>query len=94
VSKLHPTKAFIVTTSNLQAFVTCLTDSAPSISRVAIDIMEENRLSLMLNIEEGGKPNASILYEMPHQERDEEREVYNYEERQASDPGYLPGVRH
>jgi len=61
---------------------------------VAIDITEENSLSLIPNIAEGGKPNASVLCEVPRQERNEEHEVYNYEEWQAGDPGYLPCVRH
>jgi hypothetical protein len=35
---------------------------------VAIDITEENSLSFIPNIAEGGKPNASILHEMPREE--------------------------
>ena len=44
---------------------------------VAIDITKENSLSLIPNIAEGGKPNASVLCEVPCQERNEEHEVYN-----------------
>jgi len=42
----------------------------------------------------GGKANASILYEMPHQEGDEGCQSYNHEERQAGDSGGMSHVWH
>ena len=52
--------------------MTCLTDGDLVFSWVAIDITEENSLLLISNIAEGGKVNASVLCEVPRQERNEE----------------------
>ena len=41
---------------------------------------------------EGGKLNASILYEMPFQERDEGPQIYNDEEWKAGNSGYLSNM--
>ncbi len=42
----------------------------------------------------GGKANASILYEMPHQEGAEGCQSYNHEERKAGDSGGMSHVWH
>ena len=42
---------------------------------------------------EGGKKNASILYEMSYQAGNERRQGYHHEEWPAGDSGYLPELR-
>ncbi len=42
---------------------------------------------------EGGKLNASILYEMSHQAGNERRQGYHYEEWPAGDSGNLSDLR-
>ena len=56
----------------------------------AIDLPVVN---VLLFAQEGGVFNASVLYEVPRQEGNEGCQGHNYEERQASDPGCVPGVR-
>ena len=43
--------------------------------------------------QKGGRPNASVLYEMPRQKGDEGRQGHSYEEWQASYSGNMPGTR-
>jgi len=38
--------------------------------------------------------DASILYEVPCQKGDEERQEHNHEERQAGNTGCMPNMRH
>ena len=40
--------------------------------------------------QKGGRPNASVPYEMPRQKADEGRQGHNYEEWKASDSGCVP----
>jgi hypothetical protein len=44
-------------------------------------------------LKEGGN-HASLLCEMPHQERNEEPQSHYYEEWQTGNTGRLPGLRH
>jgi hypothetical protein len=44
--------------------------------------------------EKGGWSNASILHEMPRQERNEEHQKHNHEEWEAGNPGRVPCVRY
>jgi hypothetical protein len=37
---------------------------------------------------------AGLLRKMPHQERDEKRQRYHYEERTTGYTGRMPGVQH
>jgi hypothetical protein len=41
----------------------------------------------------GGRPDASVLYEMPDQERNERPQEHYYEEWQAGNPGNMPNLR-
>ena len=41
----------------------------------------------------GGEPDASLLYEMSYQKRNEKSQENNNEKWQAGDPGRVPGMR-
>jgi len=61
----------------------------------AIDIYLRNCISFILKyILKGRLANASVLCQMPRQERDEESSEHHHEERQAGNQRYLSGLRH
>ena len=43
--------------------------------------------------QKGGRPDASVLYEMPDQERNERPQEHYHEEWQAGNPGNMPNLR-
>jgi len=48
----------------------------------------------MVHSKKGGRANASILCEMPSQERDEGPKDHNHEEWKASNSGDMPHLRY
>lgn len=58
----------------------------------AIDIAAANSLSFVINLKEEVNC-ASILCKMPDEARNEGPKEHNHEERQASNPRDMPGMR-
>ncbi len=58
---------------------------------IEIDIQSERSIFYTKTLE--GGTNASLLYEVPQEERDEQSESYKDEEWQTSNSGSLPDLR-
>ena len=70
----------------------CQQDLRPrSLTVRAIDIVRAD--SLLSRSQKGGS-NASVLYEVPRQERDQEPQEHRHEEQATGNPGHLPDLWH